>query len=83
MEVTEYFVIETEIVHTIEYRHQWMDSSRKVLRRRWDNAEHHPGVVNFPHHIHVADEATVQPGLLLSIIDLLDIIESYIGHTEH
>jgi len=42
MEVTEYFVIEGQMVRTIEYRHQWMDPSGNALRKRWDNAEHHP-----------------------------------------
>lgn len=51
-----------------------MDSTRQVLRKRWDNASHHPGLANYPHHIHVVEEAHVEPGRSLSILDVVDVI---------
>lgn len=76
----EYFVVAEGMVQTIEYRPQWMDATRKVLRMRWwDNAGHHRALANFPHHEHVGDEDTVQPGKLLSVIDMVGIIETDIS----
>lgn len=49
MEVSEYFVITAGAAQTIEYRHQWMDSTRSVLRKRWDIAGQAPsGTGRFP-----------------------------------
>ena len=76
VEVTEYFVVETGSVHTVEYRYQWMDAMQQSLRKRWDNAEHHRSLSSFPHHVHIGREDHVEPGQLLSIADLISIIES-------
>lgn len=56
LEATEYFVLEQERVEIVDYRHQWMDASRKTLRRRWDCTPHHLEVDGFPHHVHGEDE---------------------------
>ena len=78
MEVSEYFELCSDRVRTMEYPHQWMDSYRRVLRKRWDNAGHHPALAGFPHHIHVGEDSNVQQGQSLNIMDLLDLIESEI-----
>jgi hypothetical protein len=57
----------------------WMDESQQVLRKRWDNVEHFPGLPNFPHHVHVGAESQVEPGRSLSIIELVDAIEQEPG----
>jgi hypothetical protein len=75
LEVSECFVAKTDVCSTIEYRYQWMDSSQQRLIKRWDNAEHFPDLTNFPHHIHVGDENNVIPGMLLSITELIDLLE--------
>ena len=73
LEVAEYFkVIEGQVV-TDRYRYQWMDSSQKVLRTRWDNVPHFPNLPGFPHHVHVKDQ--VQTSVVLSIIQVLDLVE--------
>lgn len=74
LEMAEYFVVEEGEHKTLRYRYQWMDQDRQVLRKRWDNVEHHPGLRNFPHHIHVGSEDNVVPGECMSIIELLDIL---------
>ena len=79
LEIAEYFVVEEEHRATRRYRYQWMDESQQVLRKRWDNVEHFPELPNFPHHIHVSDESQVEPGLPLSIIELVDLIERELG----
>jgi len=63
LEVAEFFRIVDGQAQTVEYRFQWMDRNRQVLRKRWDNATHHPGLLNFPHHVHVgAADAWSQGG---------------------
>ena len=79
LEVAEYFVAEEGRCTTRRYRYQWMDESQQVLRKRWDNVEHFPELSNFPHHIHIGDESRVEPGLSLSIVELLDFIEQELG----
>ncbi len=79
VEVSEFFVIIDDRVRLVEYRHQWMDSTRQSLRKRWDNAPHYPGLPNYPHHIHVGEETHVKPGDPLSILDVVDIIAKKIA----
>lgn len=75
LETTEYFVLEQERVETVDYRHQWMDASRMVLRRRYDCTPHHPEVEGFPHHVHMGSEDRVVTGHTLGVIDLLQLLE--------
>lgn len=75
LEVSEFFTVEQGQAHTIEYRHQWMDQTRQVMRKRWDNAQHYPGLPNFPHHIHVDEEKRVEPGQPLGIVELIEVLE--------
>ena len=78
LEVAEFFRVVDGQTETAEYRFQWMDPGRQVLRKRWDNAAHHPGLPNFPHHIHVGATGRLETGRLLSISDLVDLIEQEI-----
>ncbi len=75
LEVAEYFVVEEGRCVTRRYRYQWMDESQRVLRKRWDNVEHFPDLPDFPYHVHVGEESRVEPGQLLSIVELVNIIE--------
>jgi len=75
LEATEYFVSRTGRVVTVDYRYQWMDSDKVVLRRRWDSTPDHPGLANFPHHIHIGSEDVVVPGKPLSLVELLQLLE--------
>ncbi|OIO90253.1 MAG: hypothetical protein AUK03_13345 [Anaerolineae bacterium CG2_30_64_16] len=79
VEVTEYFVVERGRVRTVEYRYQWMDATQQMLRKRWDNAEHHRSTPSFPHHVHVGDEDRVEPGRVLGIMELIGVIESEVA----
>lgn len=79
LELTEYFVIRNDAVEAKRYRYQWMDSTQRILRKRWDNAQHHPELPNFPHHIHEGDETNVAPGVMLQILDLLALLEEALG----
>jgi hypothetical protein len=79
VEVAEFFVIAQGQVQTVEYRYQWMDPDQKHLRKRWDNARHYPDLPNFPHHVHVEDENTVEPGHPMGIVELIEVLEHTIG----
>lgn len=79
LEASEYFILRSGSRITVDYRYQWMDSTRMQLRRRWDSTPHYPGLANFPHHIHLDAEGTVVPGRVLSLLDLLKLLETEIG----
>lgn len=76
LEAAEYFVLVEGQLVTIDYRYQWLDEQKQVLRRRWDNTPDHPELANFPHHIHEGSDKTVIPGQVLSLIELLNLLES-------
>ncbi|MDM8552371.1 DUF6516 family protein [Desulfobacterales bacterium HSG2] len=79
LEVAEYFIPEQGHFIPKRYRYQWMDESKQVLKKRWDNVEHFPNLPGFPHHVHVGSELNVEPGMPLSISEVIDIIEQEIG----
>ena len=80
LEISEYFVIRGHQAETLEYRYQWMDSTKQKLICRWDNARHFPELPQFPDHLHLGDEKQVMPGQKLSILDLIDLIEHRLGN---
>jgi hypothetical protein len=82
LEVAEYFVVEMGQCVTRRYRYQWMNALQTLLKKRWDNVEHFPGLPNFPHHVHVGEETRVEPGQLLSIVALLDNLEQELRPSE-
>jgi len=82
VEAAEYFILEGDECVTHRYRYQWMDSKRQELHKRWDNVEHYPGLPNFPHHVHVGREESVEPDKRLSIIQLLDVLDGKIPKGE-
>lgn len=79
LEVSEYVVIRAGYPETLEYRDQWIDCSTPILIRRWDNARHFPELPHFPHHVHVGEEKQIVPGQVLSILDLIALIEQELG----
>jgi len=78
LEVAEFFTVNDDQVSVTEYRHQWMDSSRQYLRKRWDNAAHHPQLSNFPHHVHIGNENQIESGRSMSILSLINLLEHQI-----
>ncbi len=76
LEASEYFYIQDEQIIQARYRYQWMDSSQKILRRRWDNAPHFQEITTFPHHVHVDRENNVMPSHSFGILELLDTLEA-------
>ena len=76
LEVAEAFTIENNQLLTLDYRYQWMDSSKQVLRKRWDSVKHFPDLPNFPHHVHIGSEINVKPGQSRNILQFIDFMES-------
>lgn len=81
MEAAEYFVLENDQIQTEDYRFHWMDQNKK-LRRRWDNAPHHPEVATFPHHIH-DETGHIIPGQVMSIFNLLALMKNNLLDPNH
>ena len=76
LEVAESFEIQNDQLITLDYRYQWMDASKKILKKRWDSVKHFPDLHNFPHHIHVGSEANVEPGQSRNILDFIGFLKS-------
>jgi hypothetical protein len=62
------------------YSFHWMNADNS-LRMRWDNAEHHLGLANFPHHRHDGDEKNVLPSEPMNLSEVLDVIASELKKT--
>lgn len=54
-----------------DYSYHWQRDGRLI--KRWDNAPHHKGLPNFPHHIHDGDN--VLSGDDVNLTDILSFIE--------
>lgn len=76
LELAEAFTIKNNQLSTLDYRYQWMDSSKQILRKRWDSVKHFPDLPNFPHHVHIGSETNVKPGQSRNILDFIDFMES-------
>lgn len=74
LEATEFFRLTPEGIEVADYRHQWMDGDRAILRKRWDSAPHYPNLPNAPHHYHDGSEEVVRPGQPMSLQDVLAFI---------
>lgn len=61
-----------------DYRYQWMDPTRTLLKRRWDNTPHFPSLSGFPDHCHIGGENAVEPGSPINLAQLLDQIAALI-----
>lgn len=76
LEIAESFTAQSDQVTTLDYRYQWMDSTKQTLRKRWDSVKHFSDLPNFPHHVHIGSESNVEPGQSRSILELIKHIEN-------
>ncbi len=80
LEAAEYFTVPEGKICIEDYRYQWMDGQRAVLRRRWDNTPHHPEVAGFPHHCHLGPGDTVAPSEAVNLFRILTFLEAELLH---
>jgi hypothetical protein len=79
LEAAEFFGLSPGGVQVLDYRHQWMNGERTVLRKRWDSTPHYPALEKAPHHVHDGSEDSVLPGESMSIQAVLAQIEREIS----
>lgn len=60
LEMFERFQIVGEELLVAKYSFHWQDANGR-LRKRWDNAAHHPEVSTYPSHVHDSTETNVLP----------------------
>ena len=73
LEMFERFQVVGGRLEVTKYSFHWQDADGQ-LRKRWDNAAHHPEVPTRPHHVHDGAEANVLPHGLISAEEVLAII---------
>jgi len=79
LEIAIHVSVRNQVVAIDDYRYQWMDSAPSLLRRRWDNTPHFPGLSGFPHHCHVGSEGAVEPSSPMNLAQLLDHVADLIA----
>jgi len=79
LEAAEFVGLTPDGIRILDYRHQWMDGTRTILRKRWDSTPHYPHLENAPHHCHDGSEDNVIPGRPMSIQDVLAAIADETG----
>jgi hypothetical protein len=73
LEMFEHFQVVVGSVRVSKYAFHWQDAAGQ-LRKRWDNAAHHPEVPTHPHHVHDGAEANVHPHGPISAEEVLTLI---------
>jgi len=73
MEAFERFQVEAGTARVTKYSFHWQDADDR-LRKRWDNARHHPELRTFPNHVHDGSEDNVLPHEPVSIEEVLTMI---------
>ena len=74
-EMFERFQVMAGSVRVSKYAFHWQDAAGQ-LRKRWDNAAHHPEISTHPHHVHDGTEANVHPHGPISAEEILTLIAS-------
>lgn len=76
LEMAEYFTLDGGEILTQDYRFQWMNEDKTVLRYRWDNTPHFPELPEFPHHVHNGLDGNVMPHYLMNFEKVLEEINA-------
>ena len=79
LEMFELFQIKDKI-QVCKYSFHWQDPDGR-LRKRWDNAPHHPEISTNPNHVHYGEESNVGPAEPLNAEEALFIISAEITNT--
>ena len=74
VEVFERFEIVAGRPKATKYSFHWQNAAGQ-LRKRWDNAAHHPEVSTYPHHLHEGAVGLVLPHHPVNLEDLLGFLK--------
>ena len=74
VELFEYVAEAKGIIRMVKYSFHWQDAQGK-LRRRWDNAPHHPELPNAPHHVHAEDDSVQETAQVPDVFSVIRKIE--------
>ena len=74
VELFEYVAESKGLIHVVKYSFHWQNAQGK-LRRRWDNAPHHPELSNAPHHVHIENDYVRQIAPVPDIFSVIRKIE--------
>ena len=75
LEIFERFRILQGRAQIDKYSYHWQDEKGR-LKKRWDNAVHHPEVKTYPHHVHEGTEERVRAHGPMSIKKVLFVVAS-------
>ena len=78
LEMFERFDIAGEKLEVRRYSFHWQSADGK-LRKRWDNAPHHPEMSTHPHHVHDGADANVLAHRAVSAEEVLAVIAAEAG----
>jgi len=78
LELFERFLVKGGNVQVLKYSFHWQTVDGQ-LRRRWDNAAHHPEILTHPYHIHEGSEKNVLPGETMSTEKVVSLITEEIS----
>ena len=79
LEMAEYFTLDGGEIITQDYRFQWMNKDKTLLRYRWDNTPHFPELAEFPHHVHNGSDSKVKSHSPMSFEKVLSEISNLLG----
>jgi len=74
LEVSEYVTGESGKIELISYTYHWQSAQGK-LKKRWDNAPHHPRVESHPFHVHETSEQNILTSEPMTLRKILLLIE--------
>ncbi|HRG48516.1 MAG TPA: DUF6516 family protein [Leptospiraceae bacterium] len=57
------------------YSFQWMNEDNSLIIR-WDNAEHHRNLDNFPYHKHTANSEQAESSIEITLVEVLAYIRN-------
>jgi hypothetical protein len=57
------------------YSFHWQNAKSNLIVR-WDNAPHHKNLSSYPHHLHEKEENNIKESQIISLLEVLQFIES-------
>jgi len=75
LELTERMIETKDSFSIMKYRHHWQHYDGQLVKR-WDNANHHPDIETFPHHLHDGSESNVIKHREVNGLEILNIVIS-------